>query len=94
MYYPAKQQPVAVCTVCGAFGYTTSYIGVRCGKPDGGRRCPGVRARATDRADWKECPRCRGTGRGEDRECTFCLGRGWLYVRNTVRPAADEPSSI
>jgi hypothetical protein len=53
MYYQAKQQPVAVCTVCGAFGYSTRYIGERCGKPDGGRRCMGIRVRVTDVADWK-----------------------------------------
>jgi DnaJ-class molecular chaperone len=89
MFYQTKQQPVAVCTVCGAFGYSTRYIGERCGKPDGGRRCMGTRARATDPENWKQCPKCRGTGRYEGYECNVCLNSGWLYVRPTV-PAEDE----
>ena len=93
MYYQIKQQPVAVCTVCGAFGYSTHYIGSRCGKPDGGRRCSGIRARATERSDWKECLKCSGTGRGEVGECGFCLGSGWLYVRPAVKRAVDEAAS-
>ena len=94
MYYQKKQQPVAVCTVCGAFGYSTHYIGQRCGKPDGGRRCMGVRARASDEANWKQCPKCSGTGRDETSECNICLGRGWLHVRHSVARVVDEaPSS-
>lgn len=94
MYYQKKQQPVAVCTVCGAFGYSTHYIGQRCGKPDGGRRCMGVRARASDEANWKQCLKCSGTGRDESSECNACLGRGWLYVRQSVARVVDEaPSS-
>ena len=83
MYYQMKEQPVAVCTVCGAFGYSTRYIGERCGKPDGDRRCIGVRGRATDPADWKRCPKCGGTGRYEGNECGLCLNKGLLYVRRT-----------
>jgi hypothetical protein len=79
-----KQQPVAVCTVCGAFGYTMRNIGERCGKPYGGRRCIGVRGRATDWANWKECPKCGATGLHEGNECNVCLKSGWLYVRPTV----------
>ena len=79
-----KQQPVAVCTVCGSFGYSTRYIGERCGKPNGGRRCAGIRARVSPDS-WKRCPRCNGTGQSEDAaECTFCWNRGWLYVRPSV----------
>ena len=85
MYYQKKQQPVAVCTQCGAFGYSTRYIGERCGKPCGGRRCMGVRGRATDWADWKECPNCGGTGHYEGNECSRCLRSGWLYVRPAVQ---------
>jgi hypothetical protein len=87
MIRQAKQQPVAVCTVCGSFGYSTRYIGERCGKPDGGRRCAGIRARATSPDEWKQCPRCEGTGRLENEECGFCLNRGWL----NVRPAVPAP---
>ena len=82
---PKKQQPVAVCTECGAFGYSMRNIGERCGKPDGGRRCMGVRGRATDWANWKECPKCRATGRHEGEACGLCLGSGWMYVRPVVR---------
>ena len=84
MYYQMKEQPVAVCTVCGAFGYSTRYIGERCGKPDGGRRCTGIRGRATDPDDWKRCPKCGGTGHYERSGCSLCLDRGWVYVRRTV----------
>jgi len=89
MFRQQKQQPVAVCTVCGSFGYSVRYIGERCGKPDGGRRCVGIRARATSPENWKLCPKCAGSGRLEDHECSFCLNRGWLYVRPAV-PAAAE----
>jgi hypothetical protein len=78
-----KQQPVAVCTVCGSFGYSVRYIGERCGKPDGGRRCVGIRARAAPE-NWKRCPKCDGAGRLEDDECGHCLNRGWLYVRPSL----------
>ena len=88
MFYQTKQQPVAVCTACGAYGYSTRYIGERCGKPDGGGRCRGIRARATDPANWKQCPKCSGTGRYENNECNVCLNRGWLFVRTAVQVAA------
>ena len=82
-----KERPVAVCTVCRAFGYSVRHIGERCGKPDGGRRCMGIRA-ATQPEDWKQCPDCDGTGRREDGECKLCWSRGWLYVRRaTAAPA-------
>jgi hypothetical protein len=87
-----KQQPVAVCTQCGAFGYTVRYIGERCGKPNGGRRCMGVRGRATEGANWKECPKCGATGRQDGKECSMCLGSGWLYVHATAREAVFGPS--
>jgi DnaJ-class molecular chaperone len=90
MIRQSKQQPVAVCTVCGAFGYSVRNIGERCAKPDGGRRCIGVRARASGPESWKLCPRCEGTGRVEDDECNFCLNRGWLYVRPAVAAAAES----
>jgi len=80
MFYQPKQQPVAVCTVCGAFGYSTRYIGERCGKPAGGRRCMGVRARATDEENWRRCPKCGGTGRHNGDECNVCWNTGWLYL--------------
>jgi len=89
MFRQAKQQPVAVCTVCGAFGYSVRYIGERCGKPDGGRRCAGIRARANSPESWRLCPRCSGTGRLEDGECGCCLNRGWLYVRPAVAVPAE-----
>jgi DnaJ-class molecular chaperone len=88
MFSQPKQQPVAVCTVCGAFGYSIRYIGERCGRPDGGRRCAGIRARVAAE-NFKRCPKCNGTGRLESDECGFCLNRGWLYVR-PVLPAAVE----
>ena len=88
MYEPKKQQPVAVCTECGAFGYTMRYIGERCGKPQGGNRCSGVRGRATDWSNWKECPKCAATGRYEGDECSMCLKSGWLYVRPAVQPVS------
>ena len=90
MFYQTKQQPVAVCTVCRAFGYSTRYIGERCGKPDGGNRCAGIRARATDPENWKQCPKCSGTGRTENGECNLCLNRGWLYVRPAVQAAVQS----
>jgi hypothetical protein len=89
MFAQAKQRPVAVCTVCGAFGYSVRYIGERCGKPDGGRRCTGIRA-ATEPQDWSQCPKCAGTGRCEDNECNLCWSRGWLYMRRRAVPAAAE----
>lgn len=88
MFYQTKPQPVAVCTVCGSFGYSTRYIGERCGKPDGGRRCAGIRARATERENWKQCPKCNGTGRYESDECNLCMNRGWLYVRPKAQAEA------
>jgi DnaJ-class molecular chaperone len=87
LYTQAKQQPVAVCTACGAFGYNTRNIGERCGKPLGGRRCMGVRARATDSQNWVRCPKCAGTGRFGDEPCGHCLSSGWLYVRRSESPA-------
>jgi hypothetical protein len=90
MFNQKKERPVAVCTVCGAFGYSTRYIGERCGKPDWGRRCAGIRARATDPENWKLCPACDGTGRREGQECNLCLNRGWLYVRSTAAAAAQD----
>jgi hypothetical protein len=90
MFAQPKQRPVAVCTVCGTFGYSVRYIGERCGKPDGGRRCAGIRAAAPDPQDWRQCPRCAGTGRLEDHECHFCLNRGWLYVPRVLPAAAQE----
>ena len=84
MHAQTKQHPVAVCTVCGAFGYSKQNIGERCGKPNGGRRCMGVRGRATDRSNWTQCPKCGGTGRDGNDECSRCFNRGWLYVRPTV----------
>jgi hypothetical protein len=90
MYAQTKPQPVAVCTVCGAFGYSTRNIGVRCGKPNGGRRCMGIRGRATDRSNWMKCPQCDGTGRCGDDECTRCFNSGWLFVRPAPVAAAQE----
>jgi len=84
-----KERPVAVCTVCGAFGYSMRYIGERCGKPDGGRRCAGIRA-GTNPEDWRQCLRCEGTGRLEDGECHFCWNRGWLYIRRAVPAPAER----
>lgn len=81
MFQQIKQQPVAVCTKCGTFGYSTRYIGERCGRPEGGSRCSGIRTRATDNDNWKRCPKCSGTGRYDNNECGLCLNRGWLYVR-------------
>jgi DnaJ-class molecular chaperone len=83
MFVRSKERPVAVCSVCGAFGYSIRYIGERCGKPDGGRRCAGVRT-ATDPQNWRQCPTCAGTGRVEDDECRSCWSRGWLYIRPAV----------
>jgi DnaJ-class molecular chaperone len=85
-----KPQPVAACTVCGAFGYSMRYIGERCGKPAGGRRCAGIRARVSSE-NWKLCPRCAGSGRDGDDECRYCLNRGWLHVRTQARAVAMEP---
>lgn len=90
LFSPTKKQPVAVCTACGAFGYNTRNIGERCGKPEGGRRCMGVRGRASDSENWVRCPKCAGTGRCGDAECTHCLSRGWLYVRRSESPAAQS----
>jgi DnaJ-class molecular chaperone len=87
LFTQTKQQPVAVCTACGAFGYNTRNIGARCGKPDGGRRCMGVRARATDSENWVRCPKCAGTGRIGDDRCDHCASSGWLYVRRAVSEA-------
>ncbi|MBA2689186.1 MAG: hypothetical protein H0U63_00080 [Burkholderiales bacterium] len=84
MNYAKKQQPVAVCTVCGAFGYTRQYINERCGKQYGSRRCNGVRGRATDWENWKECPKCSATGHYDRQECAMCNGSGWMYVRPPV----------
>lgn len=78
-----KTQPIAVCTVCGAFGHTRQYIGERCGKPYGGRRCNGIRARADNKDDWKPCMGCESTGRQGGDECLVCNGEGWLYIRRT-----------
>jgi len=85
---PKKQKPVAVCTECGAYGYSVRNIGERCGKPYGGRRCAGVRARATDPTNWKECPRCGATGHHEGEECSLCLGSGWIRVQRMTPEAA------
>ena len=90
MFSKPKQRPIAVCTVCGSFGYSMRYIGERCGKPDGGRRCAGIRAAAIDQENWRQCPRCDGTGRLEDYECTFCWNRGWLYVRRTEAASSQS----
>lgn len=87
LFTPTKERPVAVCTVCGAFGYNTRNIGARCGKPEGGRRCMGVRARATDSDNWVRCPKCASTGRLGDDQCDHCAGSGWLYARRTQSTA-------
>lgn len=76
-----KEQPVAVCTVCGAFGHSRRYIGERCGKQYGGRRCMGVRGRADHWNDWQQCSSCATTGRQSGEECRSCNGDGWVFVR-------------
>ncbi len=92
MNYQKKERPVAVCTVCGALGHTLRNIGERCGKPYGGKRCLGVRGRATDWADWRECPRCNGTGYDAGNECPLCLKNGWLYVRPKPTVRDTQPT--
>ena len=44
----------------------------------------GVRGRATEWANWRECPQCSATGLHEGEECSLCLRNGWLYVRPAV----------
>jgi DnaJ-class molecular chaperone len=81
MYNQKKQQPVAVCSVCGAFGYSRQHINERCGKQYGARRCMGVRKSASDWDNWKECPKCSASGRYDGEECNMCYGSGWMYIR-------------
>ncbi|HVO47823.1 MAG TPA: hypothetical protein VMT29_15985 [Steroidobacteraceae bacterium] len=83
LFSQMKKQPVAVCSVCGGFGYNTRNIGERCGNPEGGRRCRGVRARATDSASWMRSPWCAGTGRWGDAECTHCFTFPRFYAVST-----------
>ena len=85
-----QQQPVAVCTECGAYGHNMRNIGERCGKPNGARRCAGVRARATASAHWRECPKCAATGLDDGNECNVCLKSGWLYLGPTVRETPND----
>jgi DnaJ-class molecular chaperone len=88
MFVQPKQRLVAVCTGCGAFGYSTGNVGTRCGKPNGGRRYRGICA-ATETQDWQPCPKCQGAGRLDGAECHSCWSRGWLYIRRTVSAAAN-----
>jgi len=83
-----KQQPVAVCTVCGAYGHSRQHIDERCGKPYGGNRCMGIRGNAIKRENWKECPKCAATGQYKREECSMCYGNGWLYIRPAKVTAA------
>ncbi len=83
MNFEKKQQPVAVCTVCGAYGHSVKYIDVRCGKPLGGNRCAGIRGDARNKKYWKECPKCNATGHFAKEECPMCYGKGWFYIKPT-----------
>jgi DnaJ-class molecular chaperone len=49
----------------------------------------GVRARATDEANWRRCPKCAGTGRYNGDECNVCWNTGWLYVRQPVHEVGE-----
>jgi hypothetical protein len=88
MYEPKKQQPVAVCTECGAFGYTMRYIGERCGKPQGGNRCAGVRGRATDWSQLEGVPEMRSHWPLRGRRMQYVF-QEWLALHSTRCPTGE-----
>jgi hypothetical protein len=71
----ARQQPVAVCTVCDHFSSNMNLINEQCGERPGGKRCKGVNGSALNVTDWKLCGECAGEG------CEACRDSGWKFVR-------------
>ena len=76
-----REKPVAVCAVCGKYGYVLSVIGERCGWRYNNKRCKGVWGSAVNVEDWEECDICGGTGRGKKDACVSCQGSGWIFAR-------------
>lgn len=76
-----KQQPIAVCTVCGHFTYELSLMsGGKCSQSPGGKRCRGTYRSANNVGDWAQCAYCVD-GRADGNRCEVCQGSGWNYVR-------------
>lgn len=80
-----KEQPMAVCTRCGAVSYSTELISGQCTQVIAGKRCTGVIGSAANQIDWEACPTCQATGQNDAMRCGPCDGVGWLYVRNRKR---------
>lgn len=80
-----KQQPVAVCTRCGAVSYSAAQINGQCAQITLGKRCTGVNGSALNKTDWEKCPACQATGQNGNTRCGQCDGAGWLYLCNRKR---------
>ncbi len=77
-----KNNPVAVCTVCGKYAISASQIGNGCyEKPNGKNKCKGCFGSALSEGDWGTCDMCNGTGKYENSRCECCQGFGVMYVR-------------
>ncbi len=78
---PQREHPVAVCTRCSAFSFSSSVINQPCDRSRGGNACAGKFASAIAKNAWEKCPTCVATGWQSRMVCSHCQSLGWLFSR-------------
>ncbi len=78
---PQREHPVAVCTRCSAFSFSTIAINQPCDRTRSGRACAGKFASTIEKNAWEKCSTCVATGWQSRMVCSHCQSLGWLFSR-------------